>query len=231
MSRLVDARNWDGLRESLATSLRATALLAIPASVGLAVLAQPILALIFQTGRFSAADVAWTASTLRFQCLGLLFVATSRILAQSLYALKDYRTPAYAALAGVGANLVLSFLLMKPFGTGGIALANGLASLVGLGFLLPTLARKLERLPVRRVIRGGMAMAAASTAMGLFAWYGQGLLDLRRFHGVLGTSLRLFPLIAVSALLYFGLLLLLRVPEALALGKMALRKLRLTVGE
>jgi putative peptidoglycan lipid II flippase len=225
MSRLVDAKDLDGLRGNLATALRGTAVLAIPASIGMAVLAHPIVALIFQNGLFDKRAVSWTAETLAFQAVGILFIAGGRIIAQCLYALKDYRTPAYAALAGMVVNIALSILLMKPFGTGGIALANGLASIVGLGLLTLSLRRRLGALPYQRVLLGWFLMIVASGLMGLLAWRGGRVIDVFTFHGVIGTSLRLFPLIVVCFGFYFALLVSMRVNEAQDLTTLIKRKL------
>jgi len=226
MSRQADAGDLDGLRGSLSSALRATALLALPASVGLAVLAKPIIALIFQSGRYGETAVAWTASTIPYQAIGLLFVATSRITVQSLYALKDYRSPALGALLGFCVNIPLSWFLMQRLGTGGIALANGLASMVGLAFVTGALHLALDRLPYRAVLRGWGLFALASVAMGALAWYGARLSGALVFHSTLGTALRLLPLIALCGLFYFGLLRLLRVREARDIQDALLRRLR-----
>lgn len=225
MSRLVERNDRDGLRASLAGALRGTAMAVIPGAVGMAVLATPIIALIFQTGRYGPEAVAWTARTVAFQAVGLLFIATGRIAAQCLYALKDYKMPAYSALLGMGVNVTASILLMGPLGTAGIALANGVASLAGVVFLTLALRRRMPSLPYREVLGGWAAMAAAAGAMGVLAWMGARWLDLDRFHGLGGTSLRLFPLIGGCALAYAGLLLVLGVPEAAALKGALLRRL------
>ena len=225
MSRLVEAGDLKGLRASLAGALRGTAVLAIPGSVGMAVLAWPILALILQTGRYGAAAVDWTARTLVFQAVGILFIATGRITAQCLYALKDYKWPAYAALAGMAANVALSILLMKHLGTGGIALANGFASLLTLTLLTSRLKRIMGEVPFREVLGGWVSMGFAAALMGILAFLGGRYLSIAVFRGVLGTSLRLFPLIGVSALAYGALLLLFRVPEASLVATLLQRKL------
>lgn len=214
MSRQADAGDLDGLRGSLGSALRATALLAIPASVGLAVLAKPIIALIFQGGRFDAAAVDWTASTLPYQALGLLFVATSRIAVQAHYALKNYRSPALGALLGFCVNIPLSWVLMRAMGTNGIALANGLASLAGLLYVTGALQLRLGRLPYRPVLSGWVVFGAASALMGLVAWGGGLWLGAYTFHSTADMFLRLVPLIAVCGAFYFALLLLARSPEA-----------------
>jgi putative peptidoglycan lipid II flippase len=227
MSKLVEAKDMDGLRGSLATALRGTAVLAIPASIGMAVLAKPIVALIFQTGRYNADDVSWTATTLGYQAVGILFIAASRILAQCLYALKDYRTPAYAGLASMVINVILSIALMRPLNTGGIALANGLASLVGLGMLTWSVRKKLPRLPYRPVLLGWSLMILAAALMGLMAFFGGRMLDVFVFHGVIRTSFRLFPLITLCALAYLLMLMIMRVNEAQDLVSMVKKKLHL----
>jgi len=233
MSRLVEMGDSEGLRKSLAGALRGTAVLAIPSSVGLAVLATPIIAVTLRTGHYGAAEVAWTARTLVFQSVGLLFIATSRIIAQCMYALKDYRTPAYAAFLSMLVNVTLSIVLMRTkgpggqiLGTGGIALANGFSSLAGLTFLCIHLSRRMPAAPYRRVLKGWLVMGTAAALMGLFAWWGGRVLGLKEFHGVWHTSLRLFPLIGSAALLYFILLMFLRVPEAHDLLNLLRRKLR-----
>jgi len=68
-------------------------------------------------------------------------------------------------------------------------------------------------------------MGLAAAGMGVLAWAGARALGLARFRGLGGTSLRLFPLIAASALLYAALLFLFRVPEATALRRMVARRL------
>ena len=225
MSRLVADDDIQGLRGSLANALRGTAVLVIPGAVGMAVLAWPIIAVIFETGRYSNAAVGWTAHTVMYQAVGLLFIATGRIVAQCLYALKDYKRPAFAALFGMGINVVLSIALMGPLGTAGIALANGLASLAGLAFLTTSLHRRIGQLPWKAVLGGWASMGIAAGAMGALAWAGMKALDLGTFHGLGGSSLRLFPLIGACALVYAALLFAFRVPEAKAVKAMVLRKL------
>ena len=214
MSRLVESGDLKGLRESLAAALRGTAVLAIPGAVGMAVLAGPIVALLFQTGRYGSAAVDWTARTLMFQAVGILFIATGRITAQCLYALKDYKWPAYGALLGMVANVALSIVLMRHLGTGGIALANGLASLVTLGVLTWRLKGRMGELPFRAVLGGWVSMGLAAGLMGLLAHLGGHYLKVEVFRGIGGASLRLFPLIGGCALAYGALLLLFRVPES-----------------
>lgn len=226
MSRQAAAGDRDGVRRNLAVALRGTAVMAIPASVGLAVLAMPIVSLIFRTGRFGAEAAAWTAGTLAFQAIGLLFIASARISTQALNALKDYRGPALAAVLSFAVNIALSMVLMGPLGTAGMALANSCAAVVGLTFQTWRLNRALAHLPYGQVADGWLRMIAAAAAMGLLAYFGGRAMDVFTFHGVVGTSLRLFPLIAACAGMYLVLLMALQVDESHALIDMVKRRIR-----
>lgn len=230
MSKLVDAEDFDGLRGSLATALRGTAVMVIPASVGLAVLATPIVAFLFRWGRFDAVAVEWTARTILWQAVGILFVASGRIVTQCLYALKDYRTPALASLVGVGANILLTLLLMGPMGTGGVSLANALAAIVSLGITWTVLRRRLPHPPEGRILDGWFRFGIGAGLMGLLVWGGGQIMGLSQWQGRIHLGLRLFPLMAIGGLCYFGLLFLFRAPEARSLWQMVARKLRLPVG-
>jgi putative peptidoglycan lipid II flippase len=208
MAQQAEAGDFDGMRGSLSESLRASGLLCIPACVGLAVLSLPVARLLFQTGRYGSDAAIWTATTMVFQMVGLLFVAASRIGTQALYALKDYRGPVMVAFASLLANIALSIALLKPMGTGGLALANGLSAILGLILLMRLLGKRLGNLPVAEVAKswGGSLLGAA--LMGALAWLGMRALAL---DGPLLSrkllALKLFPVIAACGLAYFGLML------------------------
>jgi putative peptidoglycan lipid II flippase len=226
LSRQAEAKDWDGLRASVSLGLRSAGLAAIPASVGMALLSQPIIALLFQTGKFDAADVAWTAHTLSYQATGLLFIAGTRVLVPACYALKDYRTPVKIGVVSLVANVTFSVLLMRLLGTAGISLANGLSSLIGLTLLCVILARR-RVLPTREVLVAWARMALAAVPMGLVAWYGYRRLDLATFHGLMGTGLRLLPLIVACVLVYGAAGLLLGVGEVHDMIRTLRRRLKI----
>jgi putative peptidoglycan lipid II flippase len=143
--------------------------------------------------------------------------------------MKDYRGPALAAVVGFVCNVALSLILMKPMGTNGMALANSLAALAGLGFQAWRIKHTLGRLPIKDVACGWLLMGLAATLMGIAAWYGSGLLAIHdpfSFQGAAATAWRLFPLIAVCGAMYFGLGLLFRIPEAKSLLRAVMRKIR-----
>jgi putative peptidoglycan lipid II flippase len=159
--------------------------------------------------------------------VGLVFVAAQRLGNQALYALKDYRGPAALAGGTLLLNVALSFALLRPLGTGGLALANGLASLAGMLGLLLRLRPRLPGLTVRPLLDATARALAACLLMGLLAWGGARFLALDAPHAFtrLALALRLLPLVALCAVIYglasagFGH------PEARVLAEKIRRKL------
>jgi len=227
LSRQAEARDWPAMNRSLVQSVSASLLLVLPASVGLAVLARPVCALLFRTGAYSPAASDWTANTLVFQCVGLAFVAAQRLGNQALYALKDYRGP--AALAGVTLvlNVGLSLALLKPLGTGGLALANGLASLVGVLGLVLRLRPRLPAFRLGPMVNAALRALGACILMGAAAWAGAHALalDLPYTFARQALALRLLPLVALCAVIYAVAAARLGHPEARALIGKARQKL------
>ena len=204
LSRQAEARDWPAMNRSLTQSISASALLVLPASMGLAVLARPICALLFRTGAYTPAAADWTAATLVFQSLGLVFVAAQRLGNQALYALKDYRGPATLAGGTLVLNVALSLVLMKPLGTGGLALANGLSSLAGMAGVLLRLGSRRPELNLRPLLSTTARALAACVLMGLVAWGGAWALALDAPHAFtrMNLALRLLPLVVLCAGIY-----------------------------
>jgi putative peptidoglycan lipid II flippase len=216
LARQAQAQDWGGVDRSLGQAVSASLLLVLPASLGLGLLARPICALLFRTGAYDPAASDWTAVTVMFQCVGLAFVATQRLGNQALYALKDYRGPAALAAGTLVLNVAISLALLKPLGTGGLALANGLASLAGVAGLLWRLRGRLPVLRLRPTLAAGAQALAASLAMGALAYGGGRALGLDQPHAFtrFSLALRLLPLVALCAAAYAGMVTALGHPEA-----------------
>lgn len=226
LARQAEARDWTGLNQSLNQAISASVLLVLPASVGMAVLARPICALIFRTGAYTPAAADWTAFTMVFQSVGLVFVAAQRLGNQALYALKDYRGPAALAGGTLVLNVALSLALLKPLGTGGLALANGLASLAGLSGLLLRLRPRLPGLDLRPLAKATLITLGGCLLMGILAWAGSRGLGLSAPYIFRWTplALRLLSLIILCATVYGLATAVLGHPEARSLaGKLGRR--------
>ena len=108
------------------------ALLSIPAAVALIVLADPIINLLFQHGRFGAFETLMTSQAVIAYSVGLPFYVIVKALTPNFFARGDTRTPVKYSIVVLIANLAFSLLLIKPFGHVGIASATTIAAFVSL---------------------------------------------------------------------------------------------------
>jgi putative peptidoglycan lipid II flippase len=165
-----------------------------------------------------------------FGSAGLVFVAAQRLGNQALYALQDYRGPAVLAGGTLVLNVALSLALLKPLGTGGLALANGLASLAGLVGVLLRLRPRLPGLDLSPLANASTRALAACVLLGLLAWGGARLLSLDAPHAFTrwALGLRLLPLVALGAGVYGAAAVAFGHPEARELAGKLRRRLGLS---
>jgi putative peptidoglycan lipid II flippase len=154
------------LKSTLSTALRTILYLTIPAGVGLFVLREPLVALLFQRGQFDAASTRSVAWALAFYAPGLFALAVTEIVTRAFYALHDTRTPVTIAVVTFGANIILSLILIGPLAHGGLALAATLANTGETLVLLAVLRRRLAGLDGGRLIGSTARSVAAALAMG-----------------------------------------------------------------
>ncbi|HVN56609.1 MAG TPA: murein biosynthesis integral membrane protein MurJ [Anaerolineaceae bacterium] len=166
----------DELRSSLAATLRGLLLLAVPASVGLILLRQPIVATVFQHGEFTPQNTSMVAWALLWYAAGLVGHSMVEVLVRAFYALHDTKTPVLIGSIAMGLNVLLSLGLSTLFTAlgwmphGGLALANSLATALEMAALLVFMRRRLGGLQGRLVLDGLIQAAAASAGMGLVLW-------------------------------------------------------------
>ena len=136
----------DEVRRVFLFALQMIVFLTVPASIGLIVLAEPVIRLFFERGAFTAESTRHTAFALQFYALGLLGHATVEIVDRVFYAWQDTWTPVRVALGAISANVVLSLLLMQtPLNYGGLALSNAIAAVAEGATLLWLLSRRMAR--------------------------------------------------------------------------------------
>ena len=168
---------------TLAWAIRSVLLIAVPATLALAVLAEPLLATLFQYGAFSAEDRTMAAASLRAYTLGLGAFMCVKVLAPGFYAREDMRTPVRVGIIAMVSNMVLNvafvFPLMTMFNMGhvGLALATSVSAWLNAGLLYRGLRREAV-LPATTVpLKWLLQIGLASTAMILVLWWmlpGQG---------------------------------------------------------
>ncbi len=187
LSRLVVAGEMGAFRSELARALRLMFLLTVPSTIGLMMLAEPIISVIYQHGRFDAHEAAQAGGALRFYAIGLGGYAALKVLVNAFYALDRRKTPMIVSFLAVGLNLVFNWIFTFRLGWGhrGLAFSTGCVATCNFLFLYALMQRHLGGLESRRMaitlmkvgVAGGAlaAVCAASNRWLLGDWATQAL--------------------------------------------------------
>ncbi|HTH01724.1 MAG TPA: murein biosynthesis integral membrane protein MurJ [Vicinamibacterales bacterium] len=169
IARRANEGDTAGMQRTISSALRMMLMLNVPATIGLIVLSEPIVALLLERGNFRPYDTMATAAALIFYSPGLLGYSAVKIASPSFYALRDSRTPVIVSVIAVLTNLTINLMLVRVMGYRGLALGTALAAMVNAGALLWLLRRRLGGLDERRVVIAFAKILAASVAMGIAA--------------------------------------------------------------
>ena len=214
ISRMVAEQDFARIRSTLANALSLMLFLNVPATVGLMILAEPIVAVIFQHGEFTAADTVATARALQLYAIGLVGYSIVRIISPTFYALQRSRIPVMVSAASVAVNVGLNVTLVRVMGYRGLALGVSITALINATVQLWLLRREIHGLEGGRIVSSTMRVVAAAAFMGAVTWGTHiGLL-----HAVPGGSFvlqasRLFVTIMLSLATLMAAAQLLRIPE------------------
>ncbi len=214
------------MRRSLAASLRGILLLAIPASLGLILLRQPITALMLQYGKFTAASTQLISWALLWYAAGLVGHCVVEIMSRAFYAMHDTKTPVLVGVVAMALNVGFSLLFTSWFARlgwmphGGLALANSLATGLEAASLWILMRRRLGGLEGSRVLKGSAQSVLATAAMVLVIVGWLGLTSTRQAWLVGGGG------VLIGSLVYGLVVLALRVPEVYSVLNLLKRRLR-----
>src|SRR3984885_3621239 len=229
LSRLVVAGQMNAFRGELAHAMRLAVLLTIPSTVGLIMLAGPIISVLYQHGKFTAFEAAQAAGALQFYAVGLVGYAALKVLVNAFYALDKRKTPMMVSLLAVALNLGLNWLFTLRLGWGhrGLAFSTGCIATVNFLLLYVLMSRHLKGLESRRmlVMLGKVALAAAAL-VAVCAAASRWLLADWQTQAFLTKLGALLATVVVGALVFAGCGAALHIEELEELQGAILRRLR-----
>ncbi|MFA4993862.1 MAG: murein biosynthesis integral membrane protein MurJ [Bdellovibrionales bacterium] len=203
LTRHIEAGAEDKVRHYNSRAIEFCLLLGLPATIGLMVMAEPIIQTLFEHGAFTAEDTLATADTLRAYALSIPAFLLVKVFAAGFFARQDTKTPVKIAVTGMIVNVFCSILLLGLFQHIGIALANSIAVTVNAALLYRQLRRKKmpigdDALPEKiiRISISAAIMAVVTYFMTAFFW------QTTASSGVLQMVAGLAGLIALSSLVY-----------------------------
>ncbi len=196
-------------KKILEDTMRLVTFITLPAMVGLIMIREPIVQILFQRGAFDASTTLQTANALLYYSLGMWAIAASRIFVSGFHSLQDTITPVKVSIIVFIANVIFSLLLMGPMKHCGLALANSLSAMLNIVMLLFCFHRRLGIWGLAWVKDTGIKVSFASLGMGLCLWglipvvgrleEGQIFENCVRLGFLIGTGIVVYALLCFAA--------------------------------
>jgi putative peptidoglycan lipid II flippase len=209
MSHQASAGDYDALKKTFGFALRIVSFITIPAAVGLVILREPIVQVLFQHGLFVAESTRLTARALLYYAMGLPAFATVKLIVPAFYSTQDTRTPVLVASFSLIVNIILNLIFLFYFfprvQNGGPALASVLASYFNVGILFIIFRLRFGRLGTWEILGSIGKIAVCSAIMGALCWTALWYSQFRLIENFLPRLAVFVALIGGATLLYLGL--------------------------
>ncbi|MFC2172996.1 murein biosynthesis integral membrane protein MurJ [Acidobacteriota bacterium] len=202
MSKSAINRNMEEFKATLALSIRHILFVIVPASAGLALLAKPIVTVLFMSGRFNALSVDYTVSALCGYTIGMLAFSLVRVGAQAFYSFQDVKTPVIIAGVSVLMAVILMLILLSPLEHAGIALGASVASYFNVAVLFIVLRKRFGNLGLSAAKRSAIITIVATCAMSLAVAALMEMTGLEAIGSKLLQAVFLFGIIVAGVAIY-----------------------------
>jgi len=216
LSRLAVRRDLAGLRATIGNGLRLIFLMLLPAAAATAVLAVPMIRLVYQRGEFTAADTELVATALFWFSFSLPFSGVNLLLTRSFFSLQKPWTVTYLSVANLVVNIGVSILLVVlGAGIGGVVAGTAIADLALAGAQYVYLKRELDnQLELRDTMEAVMGMVIAAVWFGIVAWVAWFGLDWLVGRSLIGQVISVGGALTAGTAVYAYVVLAMRLPEA-----------------
>jgi putative peptidoglycan lipid II flippase len=227
VSRSAAMGNTGEFRSALAHSIRLVLLLTIPAAIGLIILAEPIIHLIYEHGRFTPYATTQTAAALRFYAIGLAGYSADKVLAPAFYALNRRYVPMFVTLTSIAINFSLNWLFTfyLHWGHRGLAFSTSMVAITNFLFLYSMMRHYTGRLETGAMFQTIAKLLIAGVGLAAICWLASTFFFSAQVHLTAWKNfLALMITIAIGAGVFFGAAYLLRVAEVQDLVELVRRR-------
>jgi putative peptidoglycan lipid II flippase len=191
------------------------------------VLAQPIVRLIFEHGKFTADSTDRAALALMCLAPGLVAFSSVNILVRAFFALGDTQTPMKISIACLVMNCLMAAILVVPLKQGGLGIANTVTSICNVGLLTFALRKKLGKLEMEPLRKTFLPLAVAGLLAGLLAWAGWRLWESQIGHATIALKIgEVFAPAGIASGVYLLTALAFKIPAAKEMTEFALAKFK-----
>jgi putative peptidoglycan lipid II flippase len=208
MSHQAAAKDYNGLKRTLSFSVRIVAFITIPAALGLMILREPIIRVLFQHGQFVASSTQLTARSLLFYAVGLPALASVKLIVPAFYSTHDTRTPVTVASMSMVLNIILNIVFLRYLfdyvQNGGPALATAIACYMDFFALIVIFRLRFGPIGGKQIFNSFAKIALCSAIMGVAAWFGMHYTEFTMHSRFIVQLLTFLALLGGATLLYLG---------------------------
>jgi putative peptidoglycan lipid II flippase len=208
LSKRASENEFDKFKKTLKESVNMILFLVIPSTIGLAVLSNSIIRVVYGRGSFDEIAINLTSYSLFFYSIGLTGVGLRSLLLKAFYSIRDTNTPMINATVGVFMNILLNIILSKFYGIGGLALATSISATFTTILLFISLRKKIGPLGMKQISISFLKILFASLVMGLLA-----KLSFDYLTSTLSQNLSLLIAIGVGVVSYFVIIYFMKIED------------------
>ncbi len=209
ISKMAAQHNTADLKKSITEVISSVIIIVVPASVGIMILAEPIVKLLYGHGHFDRHAIEMTTHALFYYSIGMIGYGIREVLNRTFYSLQDSKTPMINAGLAVLLNIILNIILSKFMGISGLALATSISALFCSSLLLINLQKKIGSFGFSKIVIILLKVSIASYCMGIIVYV------LNEYTFVdLNILLKMTLLMIIGSIVYFILIALLKIKEA-----------------
>ncbi|EEI81967.1 murein biosynthesis integral membrane protein MurJ [Anaerococcus tetradius] len=209
------------MKKSISSSVVSTMLLVIPASIGMAVLAEPVIGVIFERNAFTREDTIAVAILVAAYAPNNIFQSMIDVIDRGFYAVGDSKTPVIVVLIQQGLNVIFNLILIKFFGIRGLAYATVLSTAVGTILMAYQFRKKFGSFNFKTSIISIIKICIITAIMSLVAVRSNNFLAAHT-----SRLLALFGAIILAMLIYAILILIARIPEVMVASNKIYHKIK-----
>ena len=203
MSKEVAENDMDKLKKTISFSLRSVFTIMIPSTIGLMILSDDIIRILFQRGNFTAYSTNITSLALFYYSVGLMAYGGIKILVGTYYSMGDTRTPVKTAAVSLAVNLIMNLILMWPLKVGGLALATSIAATLNFVILYIILIRRIGDIGTSSILKFLFKIAVSGIIMGFFTYMLSGFFLVPDKFSTIIEVLFLILIIIISMAVFF----------------------------
>ena len=212
LSKAIKSSNQETIHNIQNRSIEFSLLISLPSAIGLFILAEPIIYILFERGAFLQEDTFYTARVLGYFALGLPAYIIIKVLVSCFFAREDTKTPLYISIVSVISNIVLSLLLIESMREMGIALATAISAWIN-ALLLYVMLSLRNNIKLDSLLVSNSIKILISSIVLVLVIYGLKAIIFEDFvsNSILLNSLFLLLTIFLTIIIYLGLVIMLKV--------------------